>query len=209
MRIRLLLFGLCCFRLLAEDAACNGAACLSVVKVKHGTRCAARDSMEMDLKNVSGSLYLRGYVIFLTPEGTQNEATGLLGPGDTANVYACHVLGTPTKIANTGMDKAVLRYPDTKVRDISGLVIRECDPSPDRLVQECLEEKSECEEKVAPVCERTAGSPEDSANKEKYKSCVAEGKATCETERAQCVARIRRCASGQVCGAGACVPIPR
>jgi hypothetical protein len=152
--------------------------------------------MEVEVRNVSDSLYLLGYAIFLTPNGTQNEATGLLAPGAKTNVYVCHTLGAPTFAANTNADKSVLQYPDTKVRDASGLIVRECDSDPDGRVQLCKDEKSECEDKVYAKCEG-------------LKNCVESGSSVCETTEAKCVARIRRCAGGRICAAGACVTIPR
>jgi hypothetical protein len=196
MRILPLLFSLCCSQLLAQTAECRGAQCLIAVKTARGTRCGASDSMEMDVRNASSSLYLLGYVIFLTPSGTQNEATGLLAPGGKANVYVCHALGVPTFAANTNIDKTVLRYPETKVRDPSGLVVRECDTDPDGRVRLCKDENSECQDKVTARCEG-------------LKTCLEPGFAACENTQTQCLARIRRCADGQICAAGACVPIPR
>jgi hypothetical protein len=149
----------------------------------------------MEVRNASNSLFLLGYVIFLTPTGTQNESTGLLPPGGKANVYVCHALGTPSFAANTGADKNVLRYPDTRVRDRSGLLVRECDTDPDGRLQLCKDDKSECEDKVYARCEGD-------------KSCIASGSAVCESTHTQCKARIRRCGDGQICAAGACVAIP-
>lgn len=194
--LTILLLCLGCDRALAQDPKCAGKDCLVSVKTSHGARCGAPDSMEMDVKNVSDSLYLRGYVVFLTPTGTQNEATGLLAPGETANVYACHVLGTPSFLANTSPDKNTIRYPDTKVRDSSGLVMRECDSDPDDRVQICRNQNSECKDNADPWC---------AAQQEKSTSCVASRIASCDLTQTRCMARIRRCEKGQVCAAGVCV----
>lgn len=206
MPIRLLLLVLYCYPLAAQNSKCAGAGCLAIVRVKHGTRCGAADSLEMDVQNVSGSLYLLGYVIFLTPSGTANESTGLLAPGDTTNVYVCHALGGPTIRANTGFDKDALRYPDTKVRDTSGLVIRECDEDPDALAQTCADQQAECERNIDAWCEQTLGKD---STPEKSKACAESRAAFCKNTKTECVARIRRCLSGQICAAGACVAIPR
>jgi hypothetical protein len=191
-----LLLGVCSIQLLGQNSHCRGADCLVASKTIRGTHCGASDSLEVQVRNASDSQYLLGYVIFLTPNGTQNESTGLLAPGAKANVYVCHALGTPTFAANMNADKTALRYPDTKVRDPSGLVVRECDSDPERRVQLCKDEKGECEDKVYAKCEG-------------LKSCVESGSSVCENTETKCVARIRRCASGQICAAGACVAIPR
>ena len=91
---------------------CFGSNCLAMSKIRHGTRCGAHDSIELDVQNVSDSQYLRGYVVFNTPTGPLRVSTGLLKPGQKGNVYTCHASGEPSAIANTGDDQGHLPYPD-------------------------------------------------------------------------------------------------
>ena len=99
----------------ASDATCQGSACLQIYNVRHGTRCGTRDSVEADYANESNALYLRGYVIFNTPNGKQYVPTDLMRPGEKrespGNAYVCHGSGDPSGIADTGSDPLRLRYP--------------------------------------------------------------------------------------------------
>lgn len=99
-----------------SDPNCQGSACLNIYNVRVGTRCGASNSIEADFSNDSGSQYLRGYVVFDAPNGKSYNATGLLKPGQKMEgvigpAYVCHGSGTPTGIANTGLDPDHLSYP--------------------------------------------------------------------------------------------------
>jgi hypothetical protein len=100
----------------ASDSFCQGSSCLNIYNLRIGTRCNTSDSVQVDISNDSGSLYLRGYVVFHTPTGKVYVQTNLLKPGqkvegDLGPAYVCHGLGTPTGIANTGSDPEHLSYP--------------------------------------------------------------------------------------------------
>jgi len=97
-----------------SDPYCQGSSCLVISNVHVGTRCNSSDSIEADFSNDSGSQYLRGYVVFNTPNGKSYTATNLLKPGQKMEggpAYVCHGSGTPTGIANTGTDPDRLKYP--------------------------------------------------------------------------------------------------
>src|SRR5579872_1497869 len=66
----------------AQNPKCSGSECLAITNIKHGTRCGTSDSIEADIQNVSGSMYLRGYVVYDTPKGPQRVTTGLMKPGE-------------------------------------------------------------------------------------------------------------------------------
>ncbi len=122
----------------AQNPRCSGSDCLVITDVRHGTRCGTSDSIETDIQNASGSMYLRGYVVFETPKGPQRVATGLMKPGEKGNSYTCHGAGKPTVLAETSLDSAHLSYPGSPSRktrpDITG--IRLDKPSLDLLKHE-------------------------------------------------------------------------
>lgn len=95
------------------DPNCHGDACLTIYDVSYGTRCGTHDSVAADISNDSGSQYLRGYVIFDTPQGKMYSETNLMKPGQkrVGEQYVCHGSGTPTGIANTGPDPDHVNYP--------------------------------------------------------------------------------------------------
>jgi hypothetical protein len=91
---------------------CSGNDCLVITNIRHGTRCGAHDSLEFDIRNVSGSMYLLGYVDFDAAEGHWQIPTGLMKPGAVQqNIYHCHASGTPSARVNTGTDPNHLSYP--------------------------------------------------------------------------------------------------
>jgi hypothetical protein len=91
---------------------CSGNDCLAITNIRHGTRCGAHDSIEFDIRNVSGSMYLLGYVEFDAAEGHWQIPTGLMKPGAVQqNIYHCHASGTPSARVNTGTDPNRLSYP--------------------------------------------------------------------------------------------------
>ena len=96
-----------------SNPSCQGSSCLNIYNVRIGTRCATKDSVEVDFSNESGSQYLRGYVVFNTPRGKEYSATDLVKPGQKVegSAFTCHGVGTPTGIANTGTDPKHLNYP--------------------------------------------------------------------------------------------------
>lgn len=99
-----------------SDPYCQGSSCLNIYNVRGGTRCGSSDSVMADFSNSSGSQYLRGYVIFDTPQGKVYSPTSLLKPGQKVEgalgpAYVCHGVGTPTGKANTGADPDQLKYP--------------------------------------------------------------------------------------------------
>ncbi len=84
---------------------CSGSACLQITDVRRGTRCGSGASFEVDIRNASEALYLRGYVIFvLSTGGLSYQPTGLLAPGDVrkGEQYVCSGTGDIRVIANTG-----------------------------------------------------------------------------------------------------------
>lgn len=98
------------------DPNCQGSACLNIYNVRFGTRCGTSDSIEAAYSNDSRSQYLRGYVVFNTPNGKSYNATGLMKPGQKMEgnpepAFVCHGSGTPTGIANTGPDPDHTNYP--------------------------------------------------------------------------------------------------
>ena len=96
----------------APQADCQGTYCLSISNVRYGTRCNSSDSVEADYSNLSGSQYLRGYLVFTTPNGKKYYATDLMKPNEKKQgAYVCHGSGTPTPLANTGTDQNNLHYP--------------------------------------------------------------------------------------------------
>lgn len=92
---------------------CQGDACLHIYNVRRGTRCGTADSIEVDYANDSNALYLRGYVIFNTPQGIIYSPTDILKPGEKKEgvAWVCHGSGEPSGVANTGRDPQSLTYP--------------------------------------------------------------------------------------------------
>jgi len=92
--------------------ACAGSDCLRILGVRTGTRCNSSSSVEVDVRNDS-DLYLRGFVIFNTPNGKVYEPTDLMRPGQVAKgvQYVCMGSSSVARISNIGSDPSLLRYP--------------------------------------------------------------------------------------------------
>ena len=193
------------YPLTGQDPKCAGAACLAVSNVRHGTRCGARDSLELDVQNISTSLYLRGFVVFATPAGPFPERTGLLKHGEKVNLYVCHASGSYSLQANTGPDEGHSPYPSGKPQ--SGLVFCECDANPNDREHSCNVDKLNCNANVRARCELEAKSKggRDTADYGKaYDACTAKGIESCALKQSGCLGLIRRCPISQVCSGCVC-----
>lgn len=199
----------------AQNSTCTGADCLRVLRIRHGTKCGLPESVEVDVQNVSSSLYLRGYVTFKTPKGPIQEATGLVPPGRRENFYVCSGMGEPTIRANTAPDNNVRypsRRPETTLDDSissgqSALVFCNCDEDPADSERKCNVAKLECNQNVFAICRslaRVEGTPGTIAYQQSYDPCVKEGMFNCSGKRSQCLTAIRRCPVNQVCNGCTC-----
>jgi hypothetical protein len=89
-----------------------------------------------------------------------------------------------------------------------------CDVSPDDREQACHEKKLSCNKNVYDWCGLEfgkEGTEKNRVNKPKYDSCINSQVAECATSQTQCVAKVRRCGSGQTCDARTevCVAAPQ
>ena len=91
----------------------------------------------------------------------------------------------------------------------SGLQYVDCDDKPDDLEQSCNLSKLRCNEGGRQWCDQLAKSKGrgsgTSAYQEAYDACLSTFLTNCETSRAKCLLKIRRCKSGQACSGGFCV----
>jgi len=99
-------------RYASGGGACPGSDCLTIVSVRTGTRCNSTSSVEVDIRNDS-DLYLRGFVVFNTPNGKLYEPTDLMKPGQVVKgvQYVCAGSGSVSTISNTAPDPNLLKYP--------------------------------------------------------------------------------------------------
>ena len=143
---------------------------------------------------------------------------GHASPGMTANevkavgglrTYACpanyYAVDTDDK---TLINAVVDHYKCKSITDFhsgrrpSSLVYSACDPLPDYTEQGCNVKKLECNKNSYDWCEvkfGKEGTQQNRINKVKYDGCVASYLTDCASSQAQCVAKIRRCPSGQTC----------
>ena len=197
---------ICFCPLIDSSPDCSGPACMGVSNVRHGTRCGKDpNSIELDVQNISGSLYLRGYVIFATPSGPHRESTGLMKPGAKVNLYACPASGSYILQANTGPDQSHLPYPSDKPK--SGLVACQCDEDPNDREHKCRVDKLSCNADVPKRCDfeaKSKGTIDTAIYRKVYDACFAEGMESCALKQSGCLGLIRLCPVSQVCRGCAC-----
>jgi hypothetical protein len=130
--------------------------------------------------------------------------------------YACPAgyaaFDTADKLINT---KVVDKY---ACRNISGkrtsLVFPTCDVSPDDHEQVCHATKLRCNTNIYDWCGvkfGKEGTEQNRDNRPAFDRCVSSGLAECATSQSECMAKIRRCGTGQTCDARTevCVAAPR
>jgi hypothetical protein len=95
------------------SCAGSGAACLTILAVRTGTRCGSPRSVEVDVRNDSDQ-YLRGYVIFDTPGHKTYAPTDVMSPGqvEKSTEFVCNANSSAVdRIANVGSSPENVKYP--------------------------------------------------------------------------------------------------
>jgi hypothetical protein len=91
----------------------SGAACLTILAVRTGTRCGSPRSVEVDVRNDSDQ-YMRGYVIFDTPGHKTYAPTDVMSPGqvEKSTEFVCNANSSAVdRIANVGASPDSVKYP--------------------------------------------------------------------------------------------------